>query len=56
IKDACAKALAEGQTKYAPTPGIPALRKAIADAYTARGFTGITENNVVVSPGGKMSC
>ena len=56
IKDACAKALAEGQTKYAPTPGIPALRKALADAYTARGFTGITENNVVVSPGGKMSC
>jgi aspartate aminotransferase len=56
IKDACAKALADGQTKYAPTPGIPALRKAIADNYTARGFTGITENNVVVSPGGKMSC
>ncbi len=56
IKDACAKALADGQTKYAPTPGIPALRKALADAYTARGFTGITENNVVVSPGGKMSC
>jgi len=56
IKDACAKALADGQTKYAPTPGIPALRKAIADDYTARGFTGITENNVVVSPGGKMSC
>lgn len=56
IKDACAKALAEGQTKYAPTPGIPALRKAIAEAYTARGFAGIGEGNVVVSPGGKMSC
>lgn len=56
IKEACAKALSEGQTKYAPTPGIPALRKAIADAYTARGFTGIGEGNVVVSPGGKMSC
>jgi len=56
IKEACAKALADGQTKYAPTPGIPALRKAIADAYTARGFAGISEGNVVVSPGGKMSC
>ena len=56
IKDACAKALAEGQTKYAPTPGIPALRKAIAEAYTARGFAGVGEGNVVVSPGGKMSC
>jgi len=56
IKDACAKALAEGQTKYAPTPGIPALRKAIAEDYTRRGFTGIADANVVVSPGGKMSC
>jgi len=56
IKEACAKALAEGQTKYAPTPGIPALRKAIAEDYTRRGFSGIAEANVVVSPGGKMSC
>ena len=56
VKDACAKALAEGQTKYAPTPGIPALRKAIAESYAARGFAGVTEANVVVSPGGKMSC
>jgi len=56
IKDACAKALADGQTKYAPTPGIPALRKAIAEDYTRRGFTGIADANVVVSPGGKMSC
>jgi aspartate aminotransferase len=56
VKDACAKALAEGKTKYAPTPGIPALRKAIAEDYTRRGFTGIADANVVVSPGGKMSC
>jgi len=56
VKDACAKALAEGQTKYAPTPGIPALRKALAESYAARGFAGVTEANVVVSPGGKMSC
>ena len=56
MKDACAKALADGQTKYAPTPGIPALRKAIAEDYTRRGFTGIADANVVVSPGGKMSC
>ena len=56
VKDACAKALAEGQTKYAPTPGIPALRKALAESHAARGFAGVTEANVVVSPGGKMSC
>ncbi len=56
IKEACAQALAAGQTKYAPTPGIPALRKAIAESYVARGFAGMTEAQVVVSPGGKMSC
>ncbi|MDR2862666.1 MAG: pyridoxal phosphate-dependent aminotransferase [Puniceicoccales bacterium] len=55
IKDACAKALAAGQTKYTPTPGIPALRKAISADYNTRGFA-IAENQVVVSPGGKMSC
>ncbi len=56
VKDACVKALSEGKTKYAPTPGIPPLRKAIAEHYTARGFAGIGEGQVVVSPGGKMSC
>ncbi len=56
IKDACAKALAEGKTKYVPTPGILPLRKAIAADYTARGFRNLTETNVVLSPGGKMSC
>lgn len=56
IKDACAKALAEGRTKYVPTPGILPLRKAIAADYAARGFRNLTEANVVLSPGGKMSC
>ena len=48
VKDACAKALAEGKTKYAPTPGIPALRKAIAEDYARRGFTGIADANVEI--------
>lgn len=56
IKDACAKALAEGKTKYVPTPGILPLRKAIAADYATRGFQNLTEANVVLSPGGKMSC
>jgi aspartate aminotransferase len=55
IKAACARALDEGRTKYAPTAGVPALRRAIADSYNARGFA-VSENQVVVSPGGKMSC
>lgn len=56
IKDACVKALAEGKTKYVPTPGILPLRKAIAADYASRGFRGLTEANIVLSPGGKMSC
>ncbi|MDR1817668.1 MAG: pyridoxal phosphate-dependent aminotransferase [Puniceicoccales bacterium] len=55
IKDAAAKALADGRTKYTPTPGILPLRKALADAYNALGFA-IEPSQVVVSPGGKMSC
>ena len=33
IKDACAKALAAGFTKYTPSSGIPELRQAIADKF-----------------------
>lgn len=56
IKDACVKALAEGKTKYVPTPGILPLRKAIANHYNSLGFNSLTEANIVLSPGGKMSC
>ena len=31
IKDACAQALADGKTKYAPAAGIPDLRQALAE-------------------------
>ncbi len=57
IKDACASALAEGKTKYAPAAGIPDLRKALADRYHQDGI--LPEANpaqVVISPGGKYSC
>lgn len=57
IKDACAKALAEGKTKYAPAPGIPALRSALAEKYrNDNGVEGVEAAQVVVSPGGKYSC
>ncbi|MDR2513199.1 MAG: pyridoxal phosphate-dependent aminotransferase [Puniceicoccales bacterium] len=55
IKEACAQALANGQTKYTATPGIPPLRAAIAAAYNALGFA-VADSQVVVSSGGKMSC
>jgi aspartate aminotransferase len=57
IKEACAKALAEGKTKYAPAPGIPELRAAIAEKYGRdNGVEGVEPAQVVVSPGGKYSC
>ena len=57
IKDACAKALAEGKTKYAPVPGLPALRAALAQKYRdENGIEGVEAASVVVSPGGKYSC
>ncbi|MEM8868656.1 MAG: pyridoxal phosphate-dependent aminotransferase [Verrucomicrobiota bacterium] len=57
IKEACAKALAEGKTKYAPAPGIPALRAALAEKYrNENGIAGVEAAQVVVSPGGKFSC
>ena len=52
IKEACAQALADGKTKYAPAGGLPDLRKALAEQY--QGFGVLEEANsaqVVVSPG-----
>jgi len=57
IKEACAKALAAGKTKYAPAPGIPDLRAAIAEKYVRdNGVAGVAASQIVVSPGGKYSC
>lgn len=57
IKEACIQALHDGQTKYAPTPGIPALREALAEHYRSNnGVEGVTADQIVVSPGGKFSC
>lgn len=56
IKEACIKALRDGQTKYIASAGLPALRAAIAADYKARGFGDIKDSQVIVSPGGKFSC
>lgn len=57
IKEACAQALAEGKTKYAPAPGVPALRAALAEKYrNDNGVDGVEASQIVVSPGGKYSC
>jgi len=56
IKAAAAQALDEGKTKYAPTPGIPPLREALAKKYTETYDLSTEPAQVVVSPGGKFSC
>ncbi|MGB0415892.1 MAG: pyridoxal phosphate-dependent aminotransferase [Coraliomargarita sp.] len=57
IKEACAQALAAGKTKYAPAPGIPDLRAALAEKYrNDNGVDGVESAQIVVSPGGKYSC
>ena len=57
IKEACIQALHDGKTKYAPTPGIPALREALAGQYRSNNkVEGVTADQIVVSPGGKFSC
>ena len=57
IKEAGAKALADGKTKYAPAGGLPDLRAALAQQYNELGVLKDTNPaQVVVSPGGKYSC
>src|SRR5690554_4991357 len=54
ILEAAKRALDAGKTKYAPTPGVPALRAAIAADYKKRGRT-VEAAQVVVTVGGKQA-
>ena len=56
IKDACAKALAAGFTKYTPAAGIPELRAAIADKHKRENGLTYKPSQIIVSCGGKHSC
>jgi aspartate aminotransferase len=56
IKDAAAKALADGFTKYTPSSGIPELRQAIADKFKRENGLNFKPSQVIVSCGGKHSC
>ena len=56
IKDAAAKALAAGFTKYTPAAGIPELRQAIADKHQRENGLTYKPSQVIVSCGGKHSC
>jgi aspartate aminotransferase len=53
VREAAKRALDGGFTHYAPFPGIPALRQAIADDATARKRFAVTPDRVFVTVGGK---
>src|SRR5262245_12419171 len=53
IREAAKRALDAGATHYAPYPGIPELRAAIADDATARKGFDVTPDRVFVTVGGK---
>ncbi|MEN9733375.1 MAG: hypothetical protein RLZ45_1370 [Verrucomicrobiota bacterium] len=56
IKDAAAKALADGFTKYTPSSGIPELREAIAQKFQRDNGLTYKPSQIIVSNGGKHSC
>ena len=56
IKDAAAKALEEGFTKYTPSSGIPELRQAIAAKFKRDNNLDYKPSQIIVNCGGKHSC
>jgi len=56
VKDAAARALADGFTKYTPSSGIPELRQAIADKFKRENGLTYKPSQIIVSCGGKHSC
>ncbi|MDA0811514.1 MAG: pyridoxal phosphate-dependent aminotransferase [Verrucomicrobia bacterium] len=56
IKDACVKALADGQTKYTAAAGMLPLREAIAAKFKADNGLVYSPKDIVVSSGAKQSC
>ncbi len=55
IKDAAVDALAKGFTKYTPSAGIPALKKAISEKFKRDNNLDYAPNQIIVSCGGKHS-
>lgn len=56
IKAAAIQALRDGKTKYIASSGLPELRSAVAQDYSARHQLTLASNQVTISPGGKFSC
>lgn len=54
IRDAAKKAMDEGQTRYTPVEGTPALRKAIAEKFKRENGIEYGLNEIIVGCGGKQ--
>ena len=55
IVEAGCSSIRKGETRYAPTAGIPELRRAIADKLVRENSLPVTADDVVVTPGAKMA-
>ena len=55
IKDAAQRAMADGETGYTPSSGIPELREAIAEKLAADGLDH-SPGEVMVTPGANRHC
>ncbi|MCS1417797.1 MAG: Aspartate aminotransferase [Verrucomicrobia subdivision 3 bacterium] len=56
IKDAAAKALSDGFTKYTPSSGVLELREAIAEKFQNENGLTYSPSQIIVNCGGKHSC
>ena len=54
VKDAAADAVALGETKYPPVPGLPELRAAVAEKFGRENGLEVAPEQVIVSAGGKQ--
>ena len=54
VKVAAAEAVARGETKYPPVPGLPALRAAVAEKFARENGLDYTPEQTIVSAGGKQ--
>ncbi|GHC34846.1 aminotransferase class I/II-fold pyridoxal phosphate-dependent enzyme [Aidingimonas halophila] len=51
VLEAAHQALTDGQTRYTPATGLPALREAIAGHYAAQFGTAVDPGRIIVTPG-----
>ena len=55
IVEAGCNSIRIGETNYAPTVGIPELRRAVADKLSRENSLHTTADDVIVTPGAKMA-